>query len=369
MVTRGEHDHQHAGQDQDPADRGQVDGVDRVLHGVERGSGPRPGGRHRVRIPWGSSLRSGRPARRIVAHRSLPAPDRLCLRRPHGVRLSPRARAMRDTREACVPPSGHWPSRPCRPGFTGTRLTACNLCEAICGLELTLTDGRSPGSAATPTTRSRAATSAPRAWRWPTCTTTPTGCGGRSAAAVTSGRRSAGTRRSTWWPTGWPTPSNRHGRDAVGVYLGNPNAHALGSATHARAVREVAAHPQPVQRLDGRPGAAPADGLADVRPPAAAADPRPGPHVVPPGPRREPDGLQRLADDHARLPPPGEGDQAARRPDRGARPAPHRDRQDRHRARLRQARWRRGRAARDAADDPGRGPRRAAGVRRRPRPS
>ena len=26
-------------------------------------------------------------------------------------------------------------------GYSGTRLTACNLCEAICGLELTLTDG------------------------------------------------------------------------------------------------------------------------------------------------------------------------------------------------------------------------------------
>ena len=31
---------------------------------------------------------------------------------------------------------------PVAPGFTGRRLTACNLCEAICGLELTLTDGR-----------------------------------------------------------------------------------------------------------------------------------------------------------------------------------------------------------------------------------
>src|SRR6188472_1757494 len=30
---------------------------------------------------------------------------------------------------------------PVAPGFTGRRLTACNLCEAICGLELTLTDG------------------------------------------------------------------------------------------------------------------------------------------------------------------------------------------------------------------------------------
>ena len=44
-----------------------------------------------------------------------------------------------------------------------------------------------------------------------------------------------------------------------------------------------------------------------------------------------------------------EGDQAARRTDRGARPAPHRDRGDRDRAPLRPAGRRRRRAARDAA--------------------
>ena len=33
-------------------------------------------------------------------------------------------------------------------------------------------------------------------------------------------------------PTGSREAINRHGRNAVGVYLGNPNAHSLGSATH-----------------------------------------------------------------------------------------------------------------------------------------
>ena len=69
--------------------------------------------------------------------------------------------------------------------------------------------------------------------------------------------------------------------------------------------------------------------LPDVRPPAAAAGPRHRPHVVLPGLRRQPDGLQRLADDRARLPAAGCATQGARRPDGGARPAPHRDRQGR----------------------------------------
>ena len=30
---------------------------------------------------------------------------------------------------------------PVPPGFTGTRIGVCNLCEAICGIELTLDDG------------------------------------------------------------------------------------------------------------------------------------------------------------------------------------------------------------------------------------
>ena len=112
--------------------------------------------------------------------------------------------------------------------------------------------------------------------------------------------------------------STEHGRNAVGVYLGNPSAHSLGSATHGVPFVQVPAHPQPVQRLVGRPDPAPVRGLAAVRPPAAAADPRHRPHVVLPGLRRQPDGLQRLADDGARLPEPAARPQGARRPDGGA---------------------------------------------------
>ena len=70
-------------------------------------------------------------------------------------------------------------------------------------------------------------------------------CGGSRPARPT--RASADPRRRPEWEEiGWDEALdlvadgladalNRHGRNAVGVYLGNPNAHALGSATHARA--------------------------------------------------------------------------------------------------------------------------------------
>ena len=79
--------------------------------------------------------------------------------------------------------------------------------------------------------------------------------------------------------------------------------------------------------------------------------------VVLPGLRRQPDGLQRLADDRARLPAPAARAEGARRPDGRRRPAPHRDRQGRRRAPLRPAGHRRVRAAGDAARAVRRGPR------------
>ena len=93
--------------------------------------------------------------------------------------------------------------------------------------------------------------------------------------------------------------------------------------------------------------------------------PRHRPHVVLPGLRRQPDGLQRLPDDRPRLPQPAARAQRPRRPDGRVRPAPHRDREGRHRAPLRPAGHRRVRAAGDAPRGAGRGPHPGAGVRRR----
>ena len=121
---------------------------------------------------------------------------------------------------------------PVPPGFTGRRLTACNLCEAICGLELTLTDGRVTavrGNPDDPFSRGYICAK------------------GVALADVYDDpdrlRRPIVRRDGDWEEVEWDEALdlvarrlaetlNRHGRDAVGVYLGNPNVHALASATH-----------------------------------------------------------------------------------------------------------------------------------------
>jgi anaerobic selenocysteine-containing dehydrogenase len=118
-------------------------------------------------------------------------------------------------------------------GFTGTRLTACNLCEAICGLELTLTDGRVTGIRGNPDDPLSRGHVCPK---------------GVALADVYDDpdrlRRPLVRRGEAWHETSWDEALDLvadrlaetidvHGPDAVGVYLGNPNAHALASATHA----------------------------------------------------------------------------------------------------------------------------------------
>ena len=138
------------------------------------------------------------------------------------------------------------------------QLGVCNLCEAICGLELTL-DGRprSPASAATPPTRSPAATSAPRASPSPTSTPTPTGCAARCAGRRRAGRRVGGDRLGRGVRPGRRRARRRDQRarraTRSAIYLGNPNVHSLGSMTHGAAMVKSLAHPQPVQRHLGRP--------------------------------------------------------------------------------------------------------------------
>src|SRR4051812_46425377 len=122
---------------------------------------------------------------------------------------------------------------PVPPGHTGTRLTACNLCEAICGLEVTLTDGKVTGIRGNPDDPLS---------RGYICAK------GTALADVYDDpdrlRSPVRRRGDDWEEIGWDEALdlvadgladalNHYGRDAVGVYLGNPNAHALGSATHA----------------------------------------------------------------------------------------------------------------------------------------
>ena len=203
-------------------------------------------------------------------------------------------------------------------GFTGTRIGRL---QPLRGDLRDRADARgaesSPGSAGTRLTRSPAATSAPRASRWPTSTPTPTGSDGRCAGSAW-----VPTRR--WEEIGWDEAYDlvadrlaatiqEHGANAVGRLSRQPQ-RALGRLRDPRgAVREGPADPQPVQRLHGRPDPAPVRGLAALRPPADAAHPGHRPDVVLPDVRRQPDGLQRLADDRPRLPAAGPRPQGAGR--------------------------------------------------------
>ncbi len=124
-------------------------------------------------------------------------------------------------------------------GFTGTRLTACNLCEAICGLELTLTDGKVTGIRGNPDDPLSRGYICPKGVALADVYDDPDRLR-RPIRRISTGS----TTDPDWEEIGWDEALdlvadgladalNRHGRNAVGVYLGNPNAHALGSATHA----------------------------------------------------------------------------------------------------------------------------------------
>jgi anaerobic selenocysteine-containing dehydrogenase len=122
---------------------------------------------------------------------------------------------------------------PVPPRYTGTRLTACNLCEAICGLELTITDGQVTGIRGNPEDPLSRGYICPKGVAFADVYDDPDRL-----------RRPLLRRGQDWMEIGWEEALdlvadrlaetiNRYGRDSVGVYLGNPNVHALGSATHA----------------------------------------------------------------------------------------------------------------------------------------
>jgi anaerobic selenocysteine-containing dehydrogenase len=128
---------------------------------------------------------------------------------------------------------------PVPPGFTGTRIGVCNLCEAICGLELTITDGAVTGirgNDADPLSRGYIC---PKGVSMADVHTDPD----RLRRPV---RRVGSGADARWeeitWDEALDLVAERlaatirdHGANAVGVYLGNPNAHSLGFATHGTA--------------------------------------------------------------------------------------------------------------------------------------
>jgi anaerobic selenocysteine-containing dehydrogenase len=122
------------------------------------------------------------------------------------------------------------------------KLGVCNLCEAICGLELTVEDGRVTGIRGNP---------ADPLSRGHVC---PKGTALADVHADPDRLRQPVRRVSTgstteprWQQIDWDEALdlvadglagavNDHGRDALAIYLGNPNAHSLGSLTHGTAM-------------------------------------------------------------------------------------------------------------------------------------
>ncbi|MDQ4113857.1 MAG: molybdopterin-dependent oxidoreductase [Actinomycetota bacterium] len=120
--------------------------------------------------------------------------------------------------------------------YTGTRLAACNLCEAICGLELTLERGAITSVRGTPADPLSRGYICPKGVSLADLHTDPDRLR-RPLRRVGSG---AG---ATWQEMGWDEALDlvadrlagvvrEHGPNAVGVYLGNPNVHSVGFATH-----------------------------------------------------------------------------------------------------------------------------------------
>ena len=125
------------------------------------------------------------------------------------------------------------------PGATapdGTRLGVCNLCEAICGLELTITDGAVTGikgNDADPLSRGHIC---PKGVALADIYTDKD----RLRRPI---RRSGRGADATWTEISWDEALdtvadglakaiNENDKNALGIYVGNPNAHSLGSMTH-----------------------------------------------------------------------------------------------------------------------------------------
>jgi len=117
-----------------------------------------------------------------------------------------------------------------------TRIGVCNLCEAICGLRLTITDGEVTGVRGNPDDPLSRGHICPK---------------GVALGDIHSDpdrlRRPVRRDGARWVEMEWDealdlvadrlaATVNEHGNDAVAFYLGNPNVHSLGSMTHGGAL-------------------------------------------------------------------------------------------------------------------------------------
>ncbi len=129
-----------------------------------------------------------------------------------------------------------------------TRIGVCNLCEAICGLRLTVEDTvtgpRVTGVRGNPDDPLSRGHICPKGVALADVYDDPDRLR-RPVRRIPS--LDGDPRGDRWEELGWEealdlvadglaSAINRHGRDAVGVYLGNPNVHSLGSLTHGTAM-------------------------------------------------------------------------------------------------------------------------------------
>jgi anaerobic selenocysteine-containing dehydrogenase len=120
--------------------------------------------------------------------------------------------------------------------MTQTKLGVCNLCEAICGLTLTIEDGavtQIRGNEADPLSRGHIC---PKGVALADIYTDPD----RLRRPI---RRTGTGAEATWTEISWDEALdtvadglakaiNENDKNALGIYVGNPNAHSLGSMTH-----------------------------------------------------------------------------------------------------------------------------------------
>lgn len=142
---------------------------------------------------------------------------------------------MRTTVDTAVPKGVSACDDPQMPATKTTqKIGVCNLCEAICGLVLTIEDGAVTGVKGNPDDPLSRGHICPKGVAIADIHADPD----RLRRPV---RRDRAT--DTWREIDWPeaidlvagnfaATINEHGRDAIGIYLGNPNVHSLGSMTH-----------------------------------------------------------------------------------------------------------------------------------------
>ncbi len=207
-----------------------------------------------------------------------------------------------------------------------TAFATCVLCEASCGLQITVENGKATRVEGNEHDVFSKGHICPKAVALEDVRLDPD----RVREPFV---REGSTRRNVGWQEALGTAASglkriqrEHGPRAVAVYLGNPMAHnghgLLGAGVLLAALRQ----PSALLGDQRRPAAAHARVARDVRAPGPLAHARRGPLPVLPLPRRQPARLERQHHDGARHRATPVRPARARRQARRRRPAAHRDR-------------------------------------------